>query len=74
MEQSLRKSLIHDRDSISVPFNYMIAKFPVTIVDRKVDVAKGRHLERTFINAAIQNPIASKTFFFKTISRYEVQL
>lgn len=74
MEQSTRRTLIHDRDATHVPFNYMIAKFPISVGDKKIDVVKGRHLERTFFNATIQNKMASKAFFYKTISRYEVQL
>lgn len=75
MQQIIKKLLINDRDATHVPFNYMIAKFPVPVIGQdEIDVVNGRHTERTFFNSIIQNSRTRKQLFCKPITRYEAKL
>ncbi|WP_214226680.1 hypothetical protein [Pedobacter sp. B4-66] len=75
MEPPTVKPFIVFQDVEHVPFNYMCVKYLIkNIGDLKLDIVNGRHKERTYINLRIQNPTAKKAYFYKSISRYEVEL
>lgn len=69
------KPFILLQDLESVPFNYNTVKYRIKNTDElKLDIVNGRHTERTYINSRIQNQTAKKAYFYKSISRYEVEL
>lgn len=74
--QTIEKRLlfIADRRAAYLPLNYMLAPFPLTLGAGKLDIINGRHSERTFMLKSTQNSRAKKSYFYKSISRYELQI
>lgn len=73
MKRPRKKKLVKRKDFHLVPLNYLIAKYQLINEEMRLNLKRGRHIERTFPSTYTQNQMSTKQYFYKPITRYGFQ-